>query len=247
MYIEDTADGDSDITITVNGEEYTSEANHDLDGDGVDDAVAVLTENGHLTYVDEDGDGEADLMQSVDQHGTVLEQARYRAETGDWVGEPPDRQSAPDDADGESLVLRTPDGERYIGPPTEDTDGDGVPDTAVVSNDEGTVLVTDADGDGIADQVVRISDSGTVLIDKRTAGGEWQQVEQGGLGQDGEYRPTAAATDDASWTFDDPGTGSLDHSDPGHGVAAAADGGASGSGAVELTPRDEQCSDDAWA
>lgn len=207
MYIEDTAGGDGDIKVTVNGEEYTSEANHDLDGDGIDDTVAVLTENGHIAYFDEDGDGEADLMQSIDQHGTVLEQARYEDGSGDWIGEPPHRQPGADEDDDRgagSLVLRTPEGERHIGPPTEDTDGDGVPDTAVISTSEGTALVTDADGDGVADQVVRISDSGSVVIDKRTAGGAWEQVERGGLGQDGGYRPTAAATDDASWTFDDP-------------------------------------------
>lgn len=237
MYIEDTADGDGDIKVTVNGEDYTSEANHDLDGDGVDDAVAVLTEDGHFAYLDEDGDGEADLMQSIDRHGTVVEQARYQAATGDWVGEPPNPEPGAGDggADGGgSLVLRTPDGERHVGPPTEDTDGDGVPDTAVISSGGRTTLVTDADGDGIADQVVRISDSGAVVIDKRTAGGEWEQVERGGLGQDGDYRPTAAATDDASWTFGEPAPGPLD--DPGRSAAA-------GPSAVG----DRCTNDDAWA
>jgi hypothetical protein len=43
-----------------------------------------------------------------------------------------------------------------------DTDGDGVPDTAVTSDGVDLMLLTDLDGDRFADQVLRIGPEGAV-------------------------------------------------------------------------------------
>lgn len=43
-----------------------------------------------------------------------------------------------------------------------DTDGDGVPDTAVRTDGVDLVLSTDLDGDGLADQELRIGPDGVV-------------------------------------------------------------------------------------
>lgn len=91
MYIEETGAGDGDIKVTVEGEEYTAEANYDLDGDGVDETVAVLTDDGYVAYIDENADGQADLMQSINADGVVVEQARFDAGTGKWTGEAPEQ------------------------------------------------------------------------------------------------------------------------------------------------------------
>ncbi|WP_258344327.1 DUF6802 family protein [Saccharopolyspora gregorii] len=211
MYIEETGAGDGDIKVTVEGVEYTAEANYDLDGDGVDDAVTILTEDGHVAYLDEDADGAAEVMQTVDADGTVVGQARYDAATGDWVAEQPEQHPGaadPRQRGGAPLVIDTPGGEQQIGPATEDTDNDGRPDTAVVTTEHGTMLVTDVDGDGSADQLVEIGNSGEVTITHHTGAGEWTVVEQGTLDQQGQYvpapHPAAGATDDATWTFGDP-------------------------------------------
>lgn len=56
MYVEDTGAGDGDIRVTVEGEEYTAEANYDLDGDGIDETVTVMTDDGFVAYTDQDAD-----------------------------------------------------------------------------------------------------------------------------------------------------------------------------------------------
>ncbi|MFR9730509.1 DUF6802 family protein [Saccharopolyspora sp. MS10] len=214
MYIEETGAGDGDIKVTVEGVEYTAEANYDLDGDGVDDAVTVLTDDGHVSYADEDADGEADVMRTVDASGAVVGQARFDPASGDWIAEDPEQypgEGDPRQRGGERMVIDTPDGEQRIGPATEDTDEDGFADTAVVTTENGTVLVTDVDGDGSADQLVEIGNTGEVTITHHTGSGEWTVVEQGHLDQRGQYtpaaNPVAGATDDATWTFDEPAAG----------------------------------------
>ncbi|GAB2654639.1 hypothetical protein GCM10027271_11340 [Saccharopolyspora gloriosae] len=211
MYIEETGAGDGDIKVTVEGAEYTAEANYDLDGDGVDDAVTIMTDDGYVAYVDEDADGRADIMQTVDAEGAVVGQARYDAASGDWVAEQPQQHPVDDDPreqGGASMVIDTPGGEQQVGPATEDTDNDGRADTAVVTTETGTMLVTDVDGDGSADQLVEIGNTGEVTITHHTGAGQWTVVEQGRLDQQGQYtpapHPVAGATDDATWTFDAP-------------------------------------------
>lgn len=211
MYIEETGAGDGDIKITVDDEEYTAEANYDLDGDGMDETVAIMTDDGFVAYVDDDGDGSANLMQTVNAEGEVTRQARFSEQTGEWVAEQPDQQrphEIPSDQGGRSMVVDTPDGDRQVGPATEDTDNDGTPDTAIVETDDGTMLVTDVDGDGSADQMVRVDDQGAVTISHHTGDGQWTVVERGRIDQQGNYTPSpggsATGTDDATWDFDGP-------------------------------------------
>jgi hypothetical protein len=212
VYIEETGAGDGDIKVTVDGAEYTAEANQDLDGDGVDDAVTVMTDDGHVAYVDENTDGAADIMQTVDAHGTVVEQARFDTATGRWVAEAPHQQPQHDEPhDPGSMVVDTPHGDQRIGPATEDTNNDGKADTAIVETDTGTMLVTDVDGDGSADQMVEVDGTGEVTISHHTGDGQWTVVEEGRIDQNGQYTPnplsSALGTDDATWTFDEPGPG----------------------------------------
>lgn len=208
MYIEETGTGDGDIKITVEGEEYTAEANYDLDNDGIDETVAVMTDQGFAAYIDEDADGVADLMQTVNPDGEVVNQARYAESSGEWIAERPDQhphgEHPNDQADGRSMVVDTPEGDKQVGPATEDSNNDGKADTAIVQTDNGTTLVTDVDGDGAADQMVELDDSGGVTISHHTGEGEWTVVEEGRIDQQGQYTvdPNAGATDDATWNLD---------------------------------------------
>jgi hypothetical protein len=209
VYIEETGAGDGDIKVTVDGEEYTAEANYDLDGDGVDDTVAVMTNDGFVAYGDENHDGAADIMQNLTSDGAVVSQARYDSATGDWVSEQPQQhpQGGDPHGHGKSMVLDTPHGDQQVGPATEDTNNDGRPDTAILETDKGTTLVTDVDGDGSADQMVEVDDTGGVTISHHTGEGQWTVVEHGRLDQNGQYTPSplsgATGTDDATWTFDE--------------------------------------------
>jgi hypothetical protein len=211
VYIEETGAGDGDIKVTVDGEDYTAEANFDLDADGMDDTIAVMTEDGYVAYIDEDHDGHADVMQTIDGDGQVTQQARFHEDTGEWTGERPGQNPSPGrenaDQHDRQLVIDTPQGDEQVGMPTEDTNSDGVADTAVVEGRDGaTMMVTDVDGDGSADQVVEISTSGDVKISHHTGEGQWTVVEQGRINDEGRYAPdpNAAATDDTSWTFEEP-------------------------------------------
>jgi hypothetical protein len=248
VYIEETGAGDGDIKVTVEGEEYTAEANYDLDGDGMDETVAVMTDDGYVAYIDENADGQADLMQTINADGVVVEQARFDAETGNWTGEAP--QQHPDGTDpqqqehGQSMIIDTPQGDMQVGPATEDTNQDGIADTAVVETEAGgTMLVTDVDGDGSADQLVEISQTGDVTISQHTGDGQWTVVEQGKMTDDGQYAPNPAtgATDDAAWTFDEaaqPHAATIDTGDQqGEQDAGRRGGGAAG----------KADSDDAWS
>lgn len=128
---------------------------------------------------------------------------------------------------GGSLLLDTPQGVRDVGPATEDTNGDGRPDTAMVDEGGGMLLVTDLDGDAAADQTVRIEDTGGVTVSRHTGPGQWTVVEQRGVGQGGagqggageappQEAPGAAGepvpaagsapstTDDAAWALGEP-------------------------------------------
>ncbi|MGW1681929.1 DUF6802 family protein [Saccharopolyspora sp. NPDC002376] len=241
MYIEEQGAGDGDIKVTVEGDEYTAEANYDLDGDGVDDTVAVMTDDGYVAYIDEDHDGQADVMQTINHDGTVVDQARYDAATGKWTGEAPQQHPGgmdPEQDHGPAMVIDTPQGDVQVGPATEDTNSDGMADTAVVETESGgTMLVTDVDGDGSADQVVEISQNGEVTISHHTGDGQWTVVEQGQVTGDGQYAPNPAtgATDDATWNFDQPSAGGGGQ----HAGGAQASGAASAKGA-------RADSDDVW-
>lgn len=205
MYLEEQGSGDGDITIPVDGAEYTAEANRDLDGDGVDEAVTIMTDDGFVAYVDSDADGRADVLRHVDTDGVVTGQARFDTTSGTWVAEAPEQNTGDPRPPGEPMVLHTPDGPHEIGPATEDTDHDGRPDTAVVATENGTMLATDADGDGRADQLVRITSDGAVTVSQHTGEGEWTVVDRGRLDEQGGFASDGAElTDDAAWDFGPP-------------------------------------------
>ncbi|RCW47124.1 hypothetical protein DFQ14_101468 [Halopolyspora algeriensis] len=200
MYVEDTGAGDGDIQITVEGAEYTAEANVDLDGDGIDDTVATMTDDGFVAYTDADVDGGADVVRTFGPEGTVLDQARYAQDRGLWISEQPQHPVA-GRAGREPMVVDTPQGERRIGPATEDTDDDGRLDTTIVDTGGGRMLVTDIDGDGTADQAVEVDSTGEVTVAQHTGDGQWTVVEEGGIAREGGRAPDPAVSDtgDAAW------------------------------------------------
>lgn len=191
MYVEDKAG--TDITVTVEDEEYNAEAAVDADSDGVDEtAVLQRDDGGALAFSDTDGDGQADLMTQLDATGEVTGQAEYDAGTGDWVGvEQPIEQ----------ISVDTPDGEVAAGPATHDTDGDGVNDSVVVVGDGGgATILTDIDGDGGADVATEISAKGEVTVAEYVGDGEWTVVERGRINSEGSYqRADARAADACGW------------------------------------------------
>lgn len=190
MYIEETDGGNGDIKVAVGGEEYTAEANYDVDSDGVDDAAAVLTDEGFVAFSDDDADGAADLKRTLDPDGEVLESALSDSRaSGAAVGEP----GAP------SVVVHDSQGVHPVGAPTEDSNNDGRPDTAVINEEQRTLLVTDENADGSADHIVEISGLGEVAVARPTEDGEWHVLERKGI--DG--TPISVGTDDKTWTFDE--------------------------------------------
>ncbi|NUS65195.1 MAG: hypothetical protein HOQ46_16280 [Saccharothrix sp.] len=194
MYIDETGGADGELKVTVGDEEYTTEATYDLDQDGVEESAVVETDDGgHLAFSDTDGDGDADLMSSFDADGDLVGQARFDEDSGEWVTVEPgdDRGEQTNTNAGKAIVVDMEDGaDQNVGPATEDTDGDGRADTAVVKDEDGdTWLFTDADGDGNADLATEITQDGEVTVSRHTADDEWTQVEHGRIGDDGKYTP----------------------------------------------------------
>ncbi|MBW4715548.1 DUF6802 family protein [Saccharothrix obliqua] len=196
MYIDETGAADGELKVTVEDEEYTAEATYDLDGDGVDESAVVETDDGgHLAFSDTDGDGDADLMSTFDEDGELVAQARFDERTGEWIAvSPSDDHTRQTNANsGKTITVDIEGGpDQNVGVATEDTDGDGRADTAVVKDDEGdTWLFTDVDGDGTADIATEITAEGEVTVSKHTGADEWTEVEHGRIDSTGKYVPEA--------------------------------------------------------
>jgi hypothetical protein len=203
VYIDETGATDGELKVTVSDEEYTAEATYDLDQDGVEESAVVETDDGgHLAFSDTDGDGQADLMSTFDEDGELTGQAKFDEDSGEWIAvEPSDDHSQQTNTNaGKSIIVDVEDGaDQNVGPATEDTDGDGRADTAVVKDDDGdTWLFTDADGDGKADLATEITQDGEVTVSRHTGDDEWTEVQHGRIGEDGKYTPDS----DEAWSQD---------------------------------------------
>lgn len=82
MYIDDQAG--SDVTVTVDDEQYEAEATHDTDGDGRDDTIVVAADQGDTVLVtDVDGDGGADVATEITSDGRIT--VAEHAGDGEWT------------------------------------------------------------------------------------------------------------------------------------------------------------------
>lgn len=166
------------LSITVNGEEHSYEPTVDTDHDGLADTVHVVTGNGSYDYTDTDGDGVADSLTAFDSAGQQSLHATFDPATGGWStsGDP-------------SIDLNA----------SIDSDGDGVPDTVLTHNPDGsTVLATDLDGDGSADIVTSISADGDYTTSERANDGTWTEISHGDLS----HGPAPSATRSAHSVID---------------------------------------------
>jgi hypothetical protein len=99
--------------------------------------------------------------------------------------------STTDDSHG--ISVDTGSGSQDIGPATVDTDADGTPDTAVVHDANGDLIMyTDTDGDGHADVAVEINPNGDVVIAHHTGADGWTEVQTGHLDGSGTFHPDSS-------------------------------------------------------
>ena len=202
MYIDNGDPGDSgELQIDVDGHEFTEQENYSYaggEGGGVMDSYELTEANGdHLVYTDDNHDGTADLVTEYDEQGGVLRQASF--ESGHWVGGgPADAPQADPDptaastgdghGSGETIVVDTSTGVHSVGPATVDTDHDGRPDTAVVTDANGdSIMYTDTTGDGQADVATEITTDGHVVIAEHTGPHTWTDEQTGHLDDNGQY------------------------------------------------------------
>ena len=190
MWVDETAGqdptgsgvGGEDMTITVEGQEYSAEINHDINDDGVADTAVIERSDGSVqAFVDEDGDGDADEYVKLDSDGNVLSEAQYDDSTGEWVstGQDGDAGGSTDTRTSSGgMTADLPAGEVSVGQPTVDTNNDGVADTAVVEDNAGnSMMFTDVDGDGEADVVVVVTPSGESTTYQYAGDGEWTRID----------------------------------------------------------------------
>lgn len=234
MYIDDGSAGDpGELTIDVDGHEYTEAENFSYQHDGVVDSVAVdEADGGHVVYTDTGHTGHADLVTEYDAHGTELRAAHFDQHSGAWLDDGP-AQDPTAGADGQAadqagttatatISVDTPDGPRGIGPATVDTNDDGHPDTAVVHDANGnTVLYTDSHGTGQADVATEITPDGHVVIAEHTGPHRWTTVERGHL-ESGQYQRDAQAGGEFTPTVGADGSGVRDTADDANWGADAA-------------------------
>lgn len=200
MYVDDSGGAEDattteEMTVSVDGEDYTTDMNADADADGTSDSAVVAQEDGSArVYHDSDGDAKADVYAEVDEQGNVTAQAQFDESSGEWVAvdpnsdigseeasaeEPTDSPEDEPSTSGENMEVTLPGGKsEQLPPPSVDTNDDGVPDTTVAKDNEGnTIYFTDADGDGEADLMVIERADGSIEAAKHEGGGEWSEVD----------------------------------------------------------------------
>jgi hypothetical protein len=194
----DASSGNGDyVEVSSEGESYQLDAEYDLDHDGVDDSAVVGHADGSsTTYSDTDGDGDADFQVTVDGHGHVTDQERHDEGTDTWVGmnghadgdvgHTGDTAAHVDsashtDTSSDHVMVDTGRGEVDAGEARYDLDGDGVNDTAVVTDEDGDrMYLTDVDGDGSADVATEVDADGNVVVYTESgADGDWEVAEAG--------------------------------------------------------------------
>lgn len=182
----DTAEGtgtSDDMTVTVEGEDYSADVNFDINEDGTDDTAIVEHDDGSAqAFIDNDGDGNADEYIVLDQQGNATQHATFDDASGDWVEADPGGGTGEDTGTqagaGGTITADMPDGDVEVGPATVDTDHDGVNDTAVVEQQDGSAIAfTDVDGDGQADVAVVIAPDGSSTTLEHTGDGEWTETD----------------------------------------------------------------------
>jgi hypothetical protein len=205
VYIDNGDPGDSgELQIDVDGHEFTEQENYSYTGGEVMDSYELTEANGdHLVYTDDNHAGTADLVTEYDEQGDVLRQAHLDA--GHWTSSgssdaPPASSdtSAASTGDGsgtgQAIVVDTSTGEHSVGPATVDTNHDGKPDTAVVTDANGdTIMYTDTNGDGQADVATEISTDGHVVIADHTGAHTWTDEQTGHLDGGGQYHQDGGA------------------------------------------------------
>lgn len=183
----------------------------------IDGTTVVATEHGSVEFVDSHHDGHPDLMTVFDEEGDVTGRA-WLDQSGNWTAADPAAahgaggQHDPPGPRPPDIVVDTPDGPRDVGPPTHDTDGDGKPDTAVVTAPDGRMIMyTDRHGDGTADQATEIDPDGQITVQVHEGHGSWATVRRGHLDEHGRYvadplpaphdsaLPVESRTDAAGW------------------------------------------------
>lgn len=173
------------VEVSSEGESYHLDAEYDLDHDGAaDSAVVGHADGSSTTYSDTDGDGDADYKVTVDGHGHVTDQERHDESSDTWVGMGDSAHTGDADtvqADGEHVMVDTGRGEVDAGEARYDLDGDGVKDTAVVTDADGDrMYLSDVDGDGNADVATEVDTDGNVVVYTESGDdGDWEVAEAG--------------------------------------------------------------------
>ncbi|MEU6644973.1 hypothetical protein ABZ863_20755 [Saccharomonospora sp. NPDC046836] len=181
----DTTGTSDEMSVTVDGEDYSADVNFDIDEDGVNDTALIEHSDGSgQAFIDNNGDGEADEYIAIDAQGDIVAHASYDEASGDWVsiesGDPGADAGETQTSSGGVITADMPQGDVEVGPATVDTDSDGVNDTAVVEDGSGnTIAFTDVDGDGEADVAVVIGPDGESTVLEHTGDGEWTEKGSG--------------------------------------------------------------------
>jgi hypothetical protein len=92
--------------------------------------------------------------------------------------------------EGPDIVYTSADGTRTdLGAPTEDLDGDGVPESVAVRTDQGDVLIlSDTDADGHPDQLIQVdAQTGGATWAVPDGHGGWDVVQTGHVAHDGTF------------------------------------------------------------
>jgi hypothetical protein len=96
-----------ELTVTIDGHEFTVEENVDFDGDGDNDTAVLQASDGAVIAIaDTDHDGVADVVVEYDGDGNPVAGAEYDPATGIWRTERVDALPTPGGAGADDSTTR---------------------------------------------------------------------------------------------------------------------------------------------
>ncbi|TCO64758.1 DUF6802 family protein [Actinocrispum wychmicini] len=199
-------DGHND-TAVVQTDDGHQVAFSDTDHDGTADVAVEVDDHGNVVgaarYDEQSGEwvavdpktGQEAGGGSTGGHSTGASDHHSTGGTG--TGSHSSGSGSSSGGDGEDITVDVPGQSQDVdaGHATLDINHDGVKDTVVEKESDGTTIAfTDVDGDGKADVVTIIDPTGDVTIGQHTGEDEWTDVEHGHVDSRGNYTPDSTSS-----------------------------------------------------
>jgi hypothetical protein len=171
------------LNLEISGHDHFGEEDHAASEPSAADGGSMdSVSSDQLSYSELDQHGVADSIAEHDAQHAEVGQAQFDPANGNWS------VSSGSAAGSDAMIVDTRFGAQSVGPATVTSGAAGVPDTAVVHDPNGDVILyTDANGDHQADVALEVTSDGHIVRAEHVGAGNWVVVERGHLDAHGQY------------------------------------------------------------